>query len=84
MLINTNTESATNRVSTHAREVFIVRGCSSLRAPTSPDIDSDDESPSAISSDALGDLNETEDEKTMREKKNKQRASRHIQAECRC
>jgi hypothetical protein len=42
-------ESATNRVSGHAREVFMVRGRSPLRAPTPPDVNSDDETTYAIS-----------------------------------
>jgi hypothetical protein len=75
-------ESATNKVSAHTREVFMVRGRLPLRAPTPPDINSDDEGPSAISPDALEDPNETEAEKTVR-KKNKQRAGLHIRAECR-
>jgi hypothetical protein len=58
----------------------MVRGRSPLRAPTPPDINSDDEGPSAISPDALGDPNKTEAEKTAR-KKNKQRASHRIRAE---
>jgi hypothetical protein len=40
------TESATNRVFVHAREVFMVRGRSPLSAPTPLDINSNDESPS--------------------------------------
>jgi hypothetical protein len=73
-------EYATNRVSADSREVFMVRGCSPLRAPTPPDINSDDESSSAISPDALKDPNKTEAKKTMREKKNKQRVGRRIRA----
>jgi hypothetical protein len=73
-------ESATNRVFGHAREVFMVRGCSPLRAPTPPDVNSDDETTSAISPDALRTPNETEAEKTAMEKKNKQRAGRRIWA----
>jgi hypothetical protein len=49
----------------------MVQGRSPLRAPTPPNINSDDEIPSAVSPDALEDLNETEAEKTTREKKNK-------------
>jgi hypothetical protein len=64
-------ESATNRVSVHAREVFMIWGRSPLRALTPPNINSDDKSPSAISPDALRDPNETEAEKTTRKKKNK-------------
>jgi hypothetical protein len=64
-------ESAANRVSRHAQEVFMVRGRSPLRAPTPLDVNSDDETTSAISPDALGTPNETEVEKTTREKKNK-------------
>jgi hypothetical protein len=71
-------ESTTNRVSVHAREVFMVRGRSPLHAPTLSDINSDDESPSAISPDALGASNETKAEKTVRKKKNKQRAGHRI------
>jgi hypothetical protein len=71
-------ESATNRVSPHALEVFMVRGRSPLHGPTLPDVNSDDESPSTISSNALGSSNEIEAEKDVREKKNKQRARRCI------
>jgi hypothetical protein len=63
-------EFATNRVFGHAMKVFMVRGCSPLRAPTPPNVNSDDETTSAISPDALGTLNETEAEKTAREQKN--------------
>jgi hypothetical protein len=63
--------SATNRVFGHAREVFMVRGRSPLHAPTPPDVNLDDKTTSAISPDALGTPNETEAEKTTREKKNK-------------
>jgi hypothetical protein len=67
ILKGTNTaESATNRVFVDGREVFMVRGHSPLHAPTPPDINLDDESPSAISLDALRDLNKTEAEKTTR------------------
>jgi hypothetical protein len=73
-------ESATNRVSGHAREVFMVWSRSPLHAPTPPDVNSDDETTSAISPDALRTPNETEAEKTAREKKNKQRAGHRIWA----
>jgi hypothetical protein len=49
----------------------MVRGHSPLRAPTPPDVNSDDETTSVISPDALKTSNETEVEKTAREKKNK-------------
>jgi hypothetical protein len=71
-------ESATNRVFVPAQEVFMVCGRSPLHAPTLPDINSDDESPSATSPDALRDPNETEAEKTVRVKKNKQRVGHRI------
>jgi hypothetical protein len=71
-------ESATNRVFEHAREVFMVQGRSPLRAPTPPDVNSDDETTSAISPDALKTLNEIEAEKTAGDKKNKQRVGRRI------
>jgi hypothetical protein len=74
-------ESATNRVFVYAREVFMVRGRSPLHAPTLPNINSDDEIPSTIFPDALGAPNETEAERTMREKKNKQMVRRHIWAD---
>jgi hypothetical protein len=68
-------ESTTNKVSMHAQEVFMVRGRSPLRAPTPPDINSDDEGPSAISLDALGDPNETEAEKTARKRTSRGRVT---------
>jgi hypothetical protein len=64
---SSTTKSATNRVSMHTRKVFMVRGRSSLRAPTSSDINSDDESSSAISPNALGDPNKIEAEKNKQE-----------------
>jgi hypothetical protein len=73
-------ESATNRVSGHAWKVFMVQGRSPLHAPTPPDVNSDDETTSVISPDALGALNETKAEKIAREKKNKQRAGCRIRA----
>jgi hypothetical protein len=51
-----------------------------MRPLTTPCSNSDDESPSAISLDALKAPNETEAEKTTREKKNKQQAGCHIEA----
>jgi hypothetical protein len=71
-------KSTPNRVFGYAREVFMVRGHSPLRAPTPPDDNSDDETTSAISPDALGTPNEIEAEKTAREKKNKQRVGCRI------
>jgi hypothetical protein len=73
-------ESATNKVSRHAQEVFMVRGHSPVHAPTPPDVNSDDETTSTISPDALKTLNETEAKKTTREKKNKQRVGHCIWA----
>jgi hypothetical protein len=58
----------------------MVQGRSPLRAPTPPDVNSDDKTTSAISPDALETPNKTKVEKTMREKKNKQRAGDRIWA----
>jgi hypothetical protein len=58
----------------------MVRGHSLVHAPTPPDVNSDDETTSTISLDALETSNEIEAKKTAREKKNKQRAGRCIWA----
>jgi len=80
--ILTNTEmaeSGTNSVLSHTREVFMLRQPPQIPMPQAPDVQPDDETLSNISADTPAPANETDAQKTARERKNQQR-----QAHCNC
>jgi hypothetical protein len=72
LLYSTSTaESGTNSRAMHTQEVFMVHARSPLIMPKAPDIRSLDETETNISPDALPPINETDEQKATREKKNK-------------
>ena len=69
----TTVESETCTMPSHSREVFMVRQPPQIPMTEAPDIQSGDEDLSNISLDALPPVNETDDQKMARERKNKAR-----------